>query len=103
LAGKIVFAEGAAKLPEHFGRLAFGVEGRARLAAEGLPSEHGLESAIRPPRAIADKRTTSQSSCASTRPVMWSPPPRQHPADRGRDAKALRRRLEFALTTDGAR
>ena len=30
-------------------------------------------------------------------------PPRQHPADRGRDAKALRRRLEFALTTDGAR
>ena len=30
-------------------------------------------------------------------------PPRQHPADQGRDAKALRRRLEFALTTDGAR
>jgi hypothetical protein len=30
-------------------------------------------------------------------------PPGQHPADRGRDAKALRRRLEFALTTDGAR
>ena len=30
-------------------------------------------------------------------------PPRQHPADRNRDAKALRRRLEFALTTDGAR
>ena len=30
-------------------------------------------------------------------------PPRQDPADRNRDAKALRRRLEFALTTDGAR
>jgi hypothetical protein len=44
LAGKIVFAEGAAKLPEHFGRLALGVQGLARLAAEGLPSEHGLDS-----------------------------------------------------------
>jgi hypothetical protein len=44
LAGKIVFAEGAAKLPEHFGRLALGVRGLARLAAEGLPSEHGLDS-----------------------------------------------------------
>jgi hypothetical protein len=43
LAGKIVFAEGAAKLPEHFGRLALGVQGLARLAAEGLPSEHGLD------------------------------------------------------------
>jgi hypothetical protein len=43
-AGKIVFAEGAAKLPEHFGRLALGVQGLARLAAEGLPSEHGLDS-----------------------------------------------------------
>jgi hypothetical protein len=41
LGGKIVFAEGAAKLPEHFGRLALGVQGLARLAAEGLPSEHG--------------------------------------------------------------
>jgi hypothetical protein len=44
LAGKIVFADGAAKLPEHFGRLALGVQGLARLAAEGLPSEHGLDS-----------------------------------------------------------
>ena len=51
LAGKIVFAEGAAKLPEHFGRLALGVQDLARLAAEGLPSKHGLElGAIRPPR-----------------------------------------------------
>jgi hypothetical protein len=30
-------------------------------------------------------------------------PPGQHPAHRGGDATALRRRLEFALRTDGAR
>ena len=38
LAGEIVFAEGAADLHERLGRLAPGVQGLARLAAEGLPA-----------------------------------------------------------------
>ena len=43
LAGEIIFAERAADLLEHLGRLALGMQGLARLAAEGLPAEHCLD------------------------------------------------------------
>ena len=43
MAGEIVLTERAADLLEHFGRLALGVQGIARFAAEGLPAEHGLD------------------------------------------------------------
>jgi hypothetical protein len=43
LAGEIVFADRTADLLEHLGRLALGVQGLARFAAEGLPAEHGIE------------------------------------------------------------
>ena len=43
LAGEIVFAQGAADLLEHLRRLALGMQGLARVAAEGLPSEHRLD------------------------------------------------------------
>ena len=155
LGGKIVFAEGAAKLPEHFGRLALGVQGLARLAAEGLPSKHGLDSVpfvllgdrrqahnlpllprqymarqvvlVQPVHDQDDRTRKLVVQSAAERvvvPLVGRLPlglrqrflglqrssmtitgtaTGQHPADRGRDAKGLRRRLEFALTTDGAR
>jgi hypothetical protein len=43
LAGKIVFAQGAAKLCQHLRRLALRLQGLARFAAKALPSEHGLD------------------------------------------------------------
>ena len=43
LAGKIVFAERAAKLCQHFRRLALGMQRLARLAAKALAPEHGLD------------------------------------------------------------
>ena len=42
-AGKIIFAESAADLLEHFRRLALGMQGSAGFAVEGLPSEHRLD------------------------------------------------------------
>ena len=43
LAGEIIFAERAADLLEHRRRLALGMQRLARLPAEGLPTEHGLD------------------------------------------------------------
>src|SRR6266446_11006230 len=43
LAGEIVFAQSAADLLEHLGRLALGVQGLARLAAKGSRPEHRLD------------------------------------------------------------
>src|ERR1700736_1938967 len=43
LAGEIIFADRAADLLDHFGRLARGMQDLARVAAEGLLPEHCLE------------------------------------------------------------
>jgi hypothetical protein len=43
LAGEIIFAERAANLLDHLLWLALRMQGLAGLAAEGLPSEHGLD------------------------------------------------------------
>ena len=45
LAGEIVFAQCAADLLEHLGRLALGMQGLAGSAAKGLPAEHRLDPA----------------------------------------------------------